>query len=56
MGSTTGRTFGAICEAILDSLGVPNVAQGVRVHVGDTQAAIARHCPTGCFAVGGTPL
>jgi uncharacterized alkaline shock family protein YloU len=40
MGSNTGRTFGAIREAIPGSLGNPNVAQGVRVQVGETQAAI----------------
>jgi hypothetical protein len=55
MGSTTGRTFGAIREAIPGSLGAPNVAQGIRVEVGDKQAAIARHCPAGCFRIGGTP-
>jgi uncharacterized alkaline shock family protein YloU len=40
MGNNTGRTFGAIREAIPGSLGTPNVAQGVRVQVGETQAAI----------------
>jgi uncharacterized alkaline shock family protein YloU len=40
MGSNTGRTFGAIRESIPGSMGAPNVAQGVRVQVGDTQAAI----------------
>lgn len=40
MGSSTGRTFGAIREAFPGSMGTPNVAQGVRVQVGQTQAAI----------------
>ena len=40
MGSITGRTFGAIREAFPGSMGNPNVAQGVRVQVGETQAAI----------------
>jgi uncharacterized alkaline shock family protein YloU len=40
MGSSTGRTFGAIREAIPGSMGSPNVAQGVGVQVGETQAAI----------------
>lgn len=40
MGSSTGRTFGAIRESIPGSMGAPNIAQGVRVQVGDTQAAI----------------
>jgi uncharacterized alkaline shock family protein YloU len=40
MGSSTGRTFGAIREAFPGSMGTPNVAQGVRVQVGETQAAI----------------
>jgi uncharacterized alkaline shock family protein YloU len=40
MGSSTGRTFGAIREAFPGSMGNPNVAQGVRVQVGETQAAV----------------
>ena len=40
MGTSTGRTFGAIREAIPGSLGSPHVAQGVSVQVGETQAAI----------------
>lgn len=40
MGGTTGRTFGAIREAMPGAMGAPNVAQGVTVQVGETQAAI----------------
>ncbi len=40
MGGTTGRTFGAIREAMPGALGAPNVSQGVGVQVGETQAAI----------------
>lgn len=40
MGSNTGRTFGAIREVMPGSLGTPNVAQGVGVQVGETEAAI----------------
>jgi uncharacterized alkaline shock family protein YloU len=40
MGSNTGRTFGAIREVMPGALGTPNVAQGVGVQVGETQAAI----------------
>jgi len=40
MGTSTGRTFGVIREAIPGSFGSPNVAQGVSVQVGETQAAI----------------
>src|SRR6476620_9295558 len=39
MGTSSGRTFGVIREAIPGSLGSPNVAQGVSVQVGETQAA-----------------
>lgn len=39
MGASTSRAFGAIKERIPGSSG-PNVAQGVGVEVGDTQAAI----------------
>jgi uncharacterized alkaline shock family protein YloU len=40
MGGTTGRTFGAIREAMPGAMGAPNVAQGVGVQVGETQAAV----------------
>lgn len=40
MGTSTGRTFGAIRERIPGSAGGPNVSQGVGVEVGDTEAAI----------------
>jgi uncharacterized alkaline shock family protein YloU len=39
MGTSTGRAFGALRERIPGSTG-PNVAQGVGVEVGETQAAI----------------
>jgi uncharacterized alkaline shock family protein YloU len=39
MGAPTSRAFGAVRERIPGSSG-PNVAQGVGVEVGDTQAAI----------------
>jgi uncharacterized alkaline shock family protein YloU len=40
MGSNAGRAFGAIREVIPGSLGDPNVTRGVRVQVGETQAAV----------------
>ena len=39
MGTSSGRAFGALRERIPGSTG-PNVAQGVGVEVGETQAAI----------------